>query len=346
VDLGSDTILCGNNLNFILDAGPGDDFTWSTGGNAQTQPVSSTGYYVVTVENHNIANTITCLDNDTIFVKVLAQPTVVDLGPDTCSTVAFDLDAENGGGVFQYNWSTGATSQTINVSNSGTYSVTVAEEFGYNCETTDSKVVTIIPEPVITIGPDTALCSFNHMMMTVKDQDGFLDQFPYTYLWSTVPVTPLNGQTTRIVDFGCITPGFDYTVSVAVSGCTTVNDDRIITAKNCELEVYNIITPNGDGCNDVFCVTGIENFPNSTLQVYNRWGKKVYQNDNYQTYKANPSCDCLNGTNSCEIKNFETGFPDKNYADGVYFYVLTVNYGESLECVEVINYQGTITIIR
>jgi len=323
--LGPDTVLCGNNINYVLDAGPADAWAWSTGNTTQTQPVSSTGYYIVQVGNYNAAHTMACTSFDTVYIKVLQQPAPVNLGPDICSTVPIQLNAGNIG--FQYEWSTTATSQSINVGTTGTYSVTVAEEFGYNCDMTDEINVTIIPEPVITIGPDTAMCSFNHMMMTVKDQDGFLDQFPYTYLWSTNPETPLNGQTTRTVDFGCITPGVDYTVSVAVSGCTTVTDDRIVTAKNCELELYNIITPNGDSHNDKFEVKGLENFPGSNMKIYNRWGKKIFESDNY----------------GADDENLWGGEKD---ADGVYFYVLTVNYGESLECVEVVNYHGTVTIIR
>jgi gliding motility-associated-like protein len=323
--LGSDTVLCGNNINYVLDAGPADAWTWSTGNNTQTQPVSSTGYYIVRAGNHNAANTLNCYSYDTVYIKVLQQPAPVDLGPDLCSTLPVQLNAGNLG--FQYEWSTSATSQSINVNTTGTYSVTVAEEYGYNCEVTDEINITIIPEPVITIGPDTALCSFNHMTMTVKDQDGFLDQFPYTYQWSTIPVSALNGQTSRTVDFGCITPGVDYTVSVLVSGCTTVSDERIITSKNCELEMYNIVTPNGDTHNDKFEVKGLENFPGSNMKIYNRWGKKIFESDNYG-------------------EDYDKLWGGEKDADGVYYYVLTVNYGESLECVDVVNYHGTVTIVR
>jgi len=327
-DLGPDTILCGNNINYILDAGPASVYAWSTGNSTQYQPVTSTGYYIVEVGNYNGAQTLSCNSKDTVFVKVLAQPTVVDLGPDICSTVPVILDAGNGGSVFQYAWSPGnQTSQTITVSATGTYTVSVAEEFGYNCETTDTKNVTIIPEPVISIGADTSICSFNYFRMNVKDVNGYLDQFTYTYLWSTDPISNLNGQTTRNVEFGCLTPGQEYTVGVAVTGCTTVTDTRLVTARNCELELYNIITPNDDGHNDKFVVEGLENFPGSNMKIYNRWGKKVYESDHYGE----------------DDSNLWDGGKD---ADGVYYYVLTVNYGDYWDCVDVVNYHGTVTVIR
>ncbi len=44
--------------------------------------------------------------------------------------------------------------------------------------------------------------------------------------------------------------------------------------------VFNGFSPNGDGTNDVLVVQGIENLQN-TFMVYNRWGLKVYETDNY-----------------------------------------------------------------
>ncbi|WP_281633130.1 gliding motility-associated C-terminal domain-containing protein [Flavobacterium luteolum] len=48
-----------------------------------------------------------------------------------------------------------------------------------------------------------------------------------------------------------------------------------------DLEVFNALTPNGDGINDEFIIKGIEYYPNNTLEIYNRWGVKVYQTEKY-----------------------------------------------------------------
>ena len=47
------------------------------------------------------------------------------------------------------------------------------------------------------------------------------------------------------------------------------------------IEVFQLVTPNGDGDNDVFVIRGIENFPNNTVEIYNRWGVKVYEKRGY-----------------------------------------------------------------
>ncbi|WP_083937817.1 T9SS type B sorting domain-containing protein [Hymenobacter aerophilus] len=45
--------------------------------------------------------------------------------------------------------------------------------------------------------------------------------------------------------------------------------------------IPNIITPNGDGKNDVFRIVGLPVGP-WQLRIYSRWGKQVYINENYQ----------------------------------------------------------------
>jgi large repetitive protein len=46
-------------------------------------------------------------------------------------------------------------------------------------------------------------------------------------------------------------------------------------------EIFNGITPDGDGLNDFFRVLGIENFPNNNMKIFNRWGVLVWETDGY-----------------------------------------------------------------
>jgi gliding motility-associated-like protein len=48
------------------------------------------------------------------------------------------------------------------------------------------------------------------------------------------------------------------------------------------LEIPDVITANGDGVNDQFVITGLENFPLNELWIYNRWGHVVYKAKNYE----------------------------------------------------------------
>lgn len=50
-----------------------------------------------------------------------------------------------------------------------------------------------------------------------------------------------------------------------------------------EIEVFNVITPNGDGIHDVLVIKGIDQLPENTLRIYNRWGVLVYTTNSYNT---------------------------------------------------------------
>jgi gliding motility-associated-like protein len=50
----------------------------------------------------------------------------------------------------------------------------------------------------------------------------------------------------------------------------------------CDIVVVNGFSPNGDGIYDLFVIGHIENYPNNFVQIYNRWGKKVYERKQYK----------------------------------------------------------------
>ena len=70
------------------------------------------------------------------------------------------------------------------------------------------------------------------------------------------------------------------------------------------VQIPNIFTPNGDNENDIWEITGIENYPDAVLLIYNRWGKLIYEEEG--------SIEGWNGGNSSE---------------GAYYYVLELNSG-------------------
>jgi gliding motility-associated-like protein len=59
-----------------------------------------------------------------------------------------------------------------------------------------------------------------------------------------------------------------------------VKEDLILPGN---VVVYNGVTPNGDGVNDYFLIDNIQNLANNNLQVFNRWGVKVFETNNYDS---------------------------------------------------------------
>jgi gliding motility-associated-like protein len=64
------------------------------------------------------------------------------------------------------------------------------------------------------------------------------------------------------------------------SSCGTT---EITNSMECPDEVFppNVITPNGDGLNDMFEVRGLDLFDQSTIEIFDRWGNVVFSSDNY-----------------------------------------------------------------
>ena len=61
-------------------------------------------------------------------------------------------------------------------------------------------------------------------------------------------------------------------------------DTALVTVYiNCiELTIFTAVSPNGDGFNDFFHISRIEDFPDNRLRIYNRWGNLVYDRREYE----------------------------------------------------------------
>ncbi|MCO5725516.1 gliding motility-associated C-terminal domain-containing protein [Robiginitalea sp. 2V75] len=80
-----------------------------------------------------------------------------------------------------------------------------------------------------------------------------------------------------------------------------------------DLVVYNVVTPNGDGSHDVLKIENIENFPNNTVRIYNRWGVLVFSTRAYNTQG-----NVFDGTSQGRA----TVAQDNKLPVGTYFYIL------------------------
>jgi len=83
------------------------------------------------------------------------------------------------------------------------------------------------------------------------------------------------------------------------------------------IEVFNVLTPNGDGVHDVLRIDGLENYPNNDISIYNRWGVSVFTTRAYDT-----EGNVFDGTSQGRV----TVNQDNQLPVGTYFYIL--NYEE------------------
>jgi gliding motility-associated-like protein len=80
-----------------------------------------------------------------------------------------------------------------------------------------------------------------------------------------------------------------------------------------DLEIPKGFSPNGDGQNDSFIISGLHKYPNNSIEIYNRWGNMVYESKNYQNF--------WDGVASGKNKRLPAG---------AYFYVLSISSGNQI----------------
>ena len=256
---------------------------------------------------YNVLTPVTITEPNQLALTINSTPL-------TCASSQGKLDLNVLGGTapFTYSWSNGATTEDLTGLTSGTYSVIVVDS--KNCNSIDSSE--IIDNPIV-LDLYSQVYYEDYNLTAYHSNDGSVDltvtggTYPYLYNWS-------NGSTTE--DIENLASG-EYVVYVTDStGCI---DSLSITLKEqLKLIVPTGITPNGDGFNDKFVIVGLNynDFVNNLI-VFNRWGNKVFEVENYQNDWG--------GTNQ----------KGEDLAEGTYFIILKVSN-------DILDYNGYLDIRR
>lgn len=149
IELGADTSLCANDtliLDLNLNA-PVDSIFWSTGETSEFIQITTSGIYFVEVIQDS------CIARDTILVDFIPIPEF-DLGNDTtiCAYDSIRLSYNSSVPITDFLWSTGDTSSTITIYESGLYTLSANNEF---CTYEDSISINTITMPIIDPGIDS-----------------------------------------------------------------------------------------------------------------------------------------------------------------------------------------------
>jgi len=196
-DINGPTSFCTGSSVDLSIVGNYASIAWGTGANTPTITASQPGDYTVTVTD---AQGCTATDSQTLAVSTSLSPAIVQTVA-ACNGTAM-LDA--GTGFNSYAWSNGATTPSISVSQSGTYSVTVSDAAAGGCMGAASTNVALPVPPVAGITGPTAACAGVSVNLTVGS--GF-----NSYSWNT------GGATASIA---VSQPG-NYAVTVTdAAGCT------------------------------------------------------------------------------------------------------------------------------
>ncbi|WP_082333836.1 gliding motility-associated C-terminal domain-containing protein [Mangrovimonas sp. TPBH4] len=164
---------------------------------------------------------------------------------------------------------------------------TVSDDCGN--EATYSQIVNVNVENIIA-GSNTTICTEEGPLDLFGLLSGDVDE---SGTWEVVSGnTTLDGSwfDTTIVteeDLG----DFIFTYTITEGDCPSVTEVTVTVHDDCvvlpcgeeDVVISKAVTPNGDSYNEFFTVTGVEECGFTIeLQVFNRWGAKIYENFNYQ----------------------------------------------------------------
>ena len=226
---GPTTFCDGGNVNLTAPAGAAS-YQWSTGATTQTINVTVAGSFSVRITNASGCQSVA---SDAVTVTVNpapAKPTITPNGSTTfCDGGGVNLTAP--AGASSYQWSNGATTQTINVSATGSFSVRITNASGCQSVASDPLTVTVNPapaKPTITPGGPMAFCEGGSVNLTAAAGAA-------SYQWS-------NGATTQAIN---VATAGSFTVRVTnASGCQSAASDAVTITVN-PPPAKPAITPSG-----------------------------------------------------------------------------------------------------
>jgi len=248
LDLGQDTTICPGTEISIDALNPGQIFIWSNGETSQVIHVNSSGTYFVSVSNECQTKT------DSITVSVFEL--FLNLGNDTsiCDGSVLLLDAGHPGSF--YHWSTGETTETIEVTASDAYAVTITHYCG---DLSDVINVSVIPSPVVELGADTFIINPGQYV-TLNAGPGFAG-----YHWSTGAIT----QTITVNS-----QGYYYVTVTGDNGCKDFDHTFVEVRTGIDEKYpYDAISVFPNPAGNMVYVTG--KIVLSTAELFNSLGKMV-----------------------------------------------------------------------
>lgn len=267
-----DTNICpGDSLMLTPNTFGAINYIWDDNTTDSIRKVNSPGTYWVN-SYHYCGRTI----SDTIVVSakdVLPPITLNDTA--ICEGEAAHYKVPPGP---VYTLNNNPVGTNFDISTAGQYSLIATNTCESDTFTFEVSYLQVPSIPNIVI-PDTALCEGGEMQITLPDSLSYeLNSIPVKQ--NPITISKRNDYE-LLADNGCETRLFRFTVND--EGCETL------------IFVPNAFTPDGDGVNDCFEVSVIEQL-SYHIMIFNRWGQMVYESYNPDecwdgTYKGTSKAD-------------------------------------------------------
>ena len=260
--------------------------------------------------------------NDATVLEIIAPATILnDITENifSCQNETFLLTPDQSGD--SYEWSDGSSASTLEVMETGTYSVIVVSDCQYYTHVFNVSTSTIELEPLdditVSLGDSISL------------SPTITSAIPYDLEWNLLSGEEIfNCQNCEEIN---VVPLFDAQyelIAIDENGCLSSDTISISVEKNREVFVPNAFSPDGNGFNDIFYLQSKNDIPIATFKIFDRWGALIYETED--CFTNNPSC------------GWDGSFLDKNLNSGVFIYFIQIGFldGVTLELT------GDITLVK
>lgn len=136
--------------------------------------------------------------------------------------------------------------------------------------TCDFTISVTGPGVSVNAGPDKTIVSGQSVLLEGSGAT--------TYSWT--PTNTLDNSSSQTPSANP-TETTQYTLTGSRNGCTSTDFVTVFIVE--PIQPTNAFTPNGDGYNEVWDIDGIHRFPNAIIEVYSRWGQRVFSSVGYAT---------------------------------------------------------------
>jgi gliding motility-associated-like protein len=157
----------------------------------------------------------------------------------------------------------------------GTFTITYTINSGMQCQqgtANQSIKVNALPN-VTTLPPSVTVSKGNGVLLNSGNITG------YTYSWTPPAFLDAGNKGNPTAKPDQTT---EYTVKITSDkGCIAFGKIKVNVSS--KILIPNVFTPNADGDNDTWVLFGIENYPESEVYVYNRWGELVFFSKGYSS---------------------------------------------------------------
>ncbi len=261
---------------------------------------------------------------DTV-VQVISTVTVIaNAGKDSafCQNENYLLNGSLSTGALTYQWIQVTSGGTVNIAPTQTTIVSpvlgtstfvlIASNSG--CVSKDTMKLTSNALPIVDAGPDAIMPIYTSTVI------GGSPTAPTAITFSWTPSTFLdNGTIANPMASNTVNTTYTVTVTDA-NGCTASDTMHVLIYP--QIVIPNGFSPNADGKNDTWMIDNIQQFPDCTVEVFNRWGESLLYSKGY-------------------TQTWDGRYKGKELPVGTYYYIIDLHHPAFTKA-----YTGPLTIFR